>query len=89
MKATFLRPVPQYKVAPGAAAYVYRLDPPLDGHEFVRVSAVSVPFSGPETFIFPSDAHGEVLDWHQLPGSLKGALDHAAALRGAGYEIVP
>jgi hypothetical protein len=55
--------------------------------EFVIVSATVVPYSGPETYIFPGSPEGEVTDWGELPGSFRGALDHAAALRGAGYDI--
>lgn len=73
---------------------VYRLDPPLISEqdyrsnpvEFVWVSAVTVPFSGPETYIFASDENGAVSTWLELEGSYKGSLDHAEALAGAGYE---
>jgi hypothetical protein len=84
---------------PGATgvAHLYRLDPPVadtawggnpnDTFEFVRVSATVVPGSGPETYIFPADETGAVIDWGELPGSYRGGLDHAEALRGAGYEV--
>ena len=84
---------------PGATgvAHLYRLDPPIeqtdwDGnveatHEYVRVSATSVMFSGPETYIFPADETGDVIDWGELDGSYGGGLDHEEALRGAGYEV--
>ncbi len=55
--------------------------------EFVVVSAVCVMFSGPETYIFPTDEGGEVLDWSELEGSFRGGLDHEKALRDAGYEL--
>ena len=41
-----------------------------------------------ETYIFPADAEGENVSWLELEGSIKGVKDHAAALRGAGYEVV-
>lgn len=66
---------------------VYQLDPPLSGHEYVVVSAAIVPLSGPETYIFPSDAAGTVTAWGELDGSYRGGLDHAEAMRRAGYEI--
>lgn len=77
---------------------LYRLDPPYalvdwDGNptgdttEHVMVSATNVMFSGPETYIFPADEHGEVTDWGELPGSYKGGYDHAEALNGLGYEV--
>lgn len=87
------------KNLPGATgvAHLYRLDPPIEQrdwddtlvatHEFVRVSATVVPYSGAETYIFPADSDGEVIDWSELDGSYRGGLDHAEALRGAGYEV--
>ncbi len=54
----------------------------------VLVSAADVPFSGPETYIFPADETGKVLDWGELDGSFRGSLDHARALANAGYEEV-
>ncbi|GAA4762320.1 hypothetical protein [Microbacterium gilvum] len=80
-------------------ARLYRLEPPLpaqdwDGNETggeysqVIVSAVVVQYTGkPETYIFPATADGEIASWNELPGSFQGDLDHAAALRGAGYEV--
>lgn len=56
--------------------------------EYVWVSAAHVVFSGPETYIFPCNAEGEVTNWGELPGSFKGDLDHEEALRGAGYEVI-
>lgn len=84
---------------PGQVCAVYRVSPPMtyqkwdeDGTvtrttEFVWVSGVNVPFSGVETYIFPSDAHGEVADWGELDGSFRGGIDHARALKNAGYDI--
>jgi hypothetical protein len=73
---------------------VYRVDPPMGDPEMgiepsdcVWVSAVTVPHTGPETYIFTSTEDGEVLDWAELPGSYRGGLDHAEALRRAGYEV--
>ena len=75
-----------------ATAFVYLLDPPMETAfgttEYVRVSAASVMFSGPETYIFASDADGEVTDWAELDGSYRGGLDHEEALRVAGYKVV-
>ena len=93
---------------------LYRVHPPLEGHDYVVVSAVgddARPLElaensilvlaglaghllgkeldygnrGVETFIFPSDNTGEVVDWGELPGSFQGRADHAEALRRAGY----
>lgn len=55
--------------------------------EYVAVSAVNVEYSGPETYIFPADEQGEILSWGELAGSYRGGLDHAKALRRAGYTV--
>lgn len=54
---------------------------------YVIVSAAQVMFSGPETYIFPADEEGEVLNWGELNGSFKGGLDHEEALNRAGYKL--
>lgn len=54
---------------------------------FVVVSATIAMYSGPETYIFPADEEGEIISWSELDGSYRGGLDHAQALRGAGYEV--
>ena len=73
---------------------VYRVEPPIehteyDGEKFtfdhVWVSAVSG--LAHETYIFGSDAEGNVLNWGELDGSFRGGTDHAQALRNAGYEV--
>lgn len=65
----------------------YRLSPPLEGHEYVIVSASTVLLSGPETYIFPADEKGNVTDWAELDGSFRGDRDHNRALRSAGYTV--
>lgn len=52
---------------------------------YVIVSANVVYFSGPETFIFPSDSNGKIIDWAEMGGSFKGSLDHSKAIRNAGW----
>ena len=74
-------------------ASVYAVTPPMDGedgakHSHVVVSGVNAMFSGSETYIFPCSETGEVECYMELPGSLRGTLAHADALRGAGYEII-
>lgn len=67
---------------------LYRLSHPLDGHHYVVVSAVVPMFSNePETFIFGSGPDGRTTNWLELTGSFRGALDHDAALRNAGYDV--
>lgn len=79
-------------------AQLWRVHPPLkryswsdeeaDAYEYVVVSGARVSFSGPETYIFGADSKGKVLNWGELPGSFKGAIDHERALRGAGYDTL-
>jgi hypothetical protein len=77
-------------------AALYRLSEPLDGNEYVVVSAATLQslvsfeleaWQATETYIFGADRSGKVTDWGELDGSLKGTLDHAEALRSAGYEV--
>jgi hypothetical protein len=67
-------------------ARLFRLDPPLEGYEYVIVSATAA-YSVAETLIFGASAVGNVKDWGPLKGSLYGTRDIAGALRSAGYEI--
>ena len=80
------------------AASLFRLEPPHKtepwpdsekpkSYKYVIVSAV-VAYSGPETYIFPANAKGEVTDWVEMPGSYRGGLNHEAALANAGYTVV-
>ena len=62
-------------------------DPPAKTTKLVVVSAANVMFSGNETYIFPSNEKGEIIDWGELEGSYRGGLDHTEALRNAGFEI--
>lgn len=84
MQATLIKDnLPEFN---GSAA-LYKLAPPLDGNEFVIVSAAEAPYTGPETYIFPASEDGQITDWCELDGSFRGGLDHAQALAGAGYQI--
>lgn len=80
-------------------AWLFRMEPPLDGCEYVVVSAVHpkppkeinflryTDMFTPETYIFGADPDGCVLSWRELPGSFRGAMDIPRALAQAGYEI--
>ena len=70
-------------------ARLYQLDPALPdgGHRYVIVSAAIVSLTGPETYIFPASESGEPIDMLELNGSFRGELDHAQALRNAGYDV--
>lgn len=84
----------QIRTAHSVDARVFVVSPPLDGHQFVRVSASNFGAtflqdrSDPETYIFPCTPDGEVIDWAELDGSYRGGLSHARALEYAGYVIV-
>lgn len=67
---------------------IYRLSRPITyGYEHddsktqhIVVSATIVEGSGPETYIFPADENGVILDWLELPGSYGGGLEHDYAI---------
>ncbi len=98
-KATFLGKIDHVR---GDTRH-YRLDPPMQytdydyssgdevevtrTAEYVIVSGVVVLLSGPETYIFPAD-EDDITDWGELDGSFRGYVDHAEALRRAGYEEI-
>ena len=65
-------------------ARLYAMIPAYCGHDFVVVSGIHNAFTT-ETYIFPSNSEGMVTDWGELQGSFKGDVDHALALRNAGY----
>ena len=72
---------------------LYRMEPPhitWDGlfYGYVVVSASDTVYDGPETFIFPAFPNGEIAGWMEMDGSIRGTLDHDAALIGAGYTPV-
>ena len=71
---------------PGAIRRLYRLSVPMKNSE--DESFDYALFSGPETYIFGADAEGNVLRWGELEGSFRGDIDHARALRGAGYTVI-
>lgn len=77
-------------------AALFRVSPPMKLNspvgelttcDYVAVSAARAPLSGPETYIFAADEHGEIIDWCELPGSFRGALDLTKALDNAGYVV--
>lgn len=41
-----------------------------------------------ETYIFRSTRKGRCLDWIEMAGSFRGAIDHERALNGLGYSSV-
>ena len=86
--ATFIRTT---TTGPVAHQRLYRLNPPLESWEGVPSEYViaSASFLANEVYLFPSDEHGEIQDWNELPGSTKGTMSHEDALENAGYEVTP
>lgn len=84
--ATWLRDITDWQ----GNVSLYELSEPLEGADFVFVSAVRVPFSGPETYIFAADGPDatDPSSWAELDGSYRGGLSHEHALANVGYEIV-
>ena len=92
--ATFVKALDQFT----GVASLYKCDPPMmiptwdddkpnEKTEYVVVSAAVAMFSGPETYIFPADAKGNITDWSELNGSYRGGMSHHSALAGAGYDM--
>lgn len=54
--------------------------------EYVITSATNAMFTGPETYIFPADSEGNILNWTELPGSYRGGLDHELAISQVGSQ---
>lgn len=73
-----------YRIFPGVAYYA---DGVKHTTNYVIVSAVHDHLIH-ETFIFPADESGSVIDWGELEGSLRGTTSHQKALEGAGYNII-
>lgn len=73
-------------------AKLYKLSEPIDygwDHgsddmrgktEYVAVSGIC--YHGSETYIFPTDENGVVLDLGELDGSFRGSIDHQKAIDG-------
>lgn len=72
---------------------LYHVDPAIvdydDSYSWVVLSAADTPDHGIETYIFPSDTVGNIMDWLELEGSQRGTLSHERILTDMGYEIIP
>jgi hypothetical protein len=84
MKATFVRDVSAQGYT--GTAHLYRCEAGGPLPEYVVVSATSVIYTGPETYVFAANADGDVTNWGELDGSSRGDLDIPGALRFAGYD---
>ena len=47
---------------------------------FIITSKV-IAYSGPETYIFPSDPEGDPLSMLEMPGSMKGVVSHEESIK--------
>jgi len=65
--------------------------PPYLGSNYVKVSAITTTYLHDkpenETYIFRSNADGEVTSWTELPGSARGVFDVERVLESVGYEV--
>ena len=74
-----------YRIFPEVA---YHADGVMPTTNYVIVSAVHDHLIH-ETFIFPADESGSVIDWGELDGSSRRrAIPHQEALEDAGYNII-
>lgn len=95
MKAIYLNDVARggWQVSPNnvvntGKAAVYRLEPPLGDIKYVFVSTATV-LGRLETYAFASDEKGEVSNWCELEGSMKGDYSHEDVLAAMGYKLEP
>lgn len=79
MKVTFLKDI---KAGAGADQKLWRLE---SGAHLITSVANHGPFC--ETYIFEADGTGKITNWLELPGSIRGVVDHEQALRNGGYEL--
>ena len=91
--ATFVRNVTQGAAINQAVyllseSYTYQREGDLRCWCVLVSSVVAPDHGGEETFIFPSDGEGNVLDWGELPGSQRYTTSHAEVLRGLGYVAI-
>lgn len=55
---------------------------------WIDVLSLFAESGGAETFLFPSTKDGDILDWAELEGSVKGAWDCNLPLLNRGYQII-
>jgi hypothetical protein len=87
MKAIFLNDLPDWQ----GDAKLFKVDPVIRysgacATDHVVVSKVNHAFAH-ETYIFPANSVGEVIDWVELEGSACGEHSHDDVLRSLGYEV--
>lgn len=70
---------------------LYKMNPPHEGYEYVIASSLYEMVGRhqlDETYLFGADKGGEILNWSELSGSMKGTQSHAEALNHAGYSVI-
>lgn len=70
---------------------LYKMDPPHEGYEYVIASALYEKvgvYQLEETYLFGADENGDIVNWSELSGSMKGTQSHAEALNHAGYSVI-
>lgn len=75
---------------PIARQLLWRLVPPDDdGTEFV-VTSTTTPYSpvGVETYIFAADVTGQITEWCERDGSMRGEDDYRVVLANAGRTVL-
>ena len=68
-----------------ASQYLYHMEPPLEGNDYVIVSTIKNS-EHEEALIFPSNGE-TITDYKELEGSLEGTTMPGVALVNAGYAI--
>ena len=69
-----------------ASQNLYKMNPPYQGNKYVILSKST--YMGGETYIFPSNEEGQILDWLELQGSMRGNWSDSEILEGINYEEV-
>lgn len=85
----------------GADQGLYLMDPPFESmdawsedpeettrHRYVLASKAYVSWTGPETYLFAADRDGNVTDWAELSGSLRGDYTDEEVFDLSGYEVI-
>lgn len=86
MKATLITKNPAGRWTGDAA--LYRMEPPMEGNEFVIASIPSGRFGECETYLFAADETGKCLSWTELPASQTNIKSHKQVLEDAGYQVI-
>lgn len=92
--ATFVKDVSAYfngtahlfKVSP-AVPYSWNHDSKAYDGETEYIVASAVTGWAYETYLFPADENGSVIDWGELDGSQKGTTDIQSVMSEAGYSV--